>query len=84
MNLDFGMWLNMCLGCEKCKGLYVSSDLSCLYIESNKRLYVLAFNNTLYPSHLYETILEAGNNIKRIETKDTLKDLLKRKYGYAG
>lgn len=81
MNLAFGTWLNMCLGCEKCKGLYISSDLSCLYIEINKRLYVLAFNNTLYPSLFYETILEAGNNIKRIETKDTLKDLLKRRYG---
>ena len=82
MDLDFGKWLNMCLGCDKCEGLYCNIDFTCIYMEINKRLYVLGYSNTLYPSVLYNTIFTASNNIKRIETKDTLKEILKWAYSY--
>lgn len=82
MDLDFGKWLNMCLGCDKCEGLYYNIDFTCIYMEINKRLYVLGYSNTLYPSVFYNTIFTASNNIKRIETKDALKEILKKAYSY--
>lgn len=80
---NYDVWLNMCLGCDKCKGLYATVEGDGLYIELKGVLY-MPFNNVLTRSMFYDSILDAGTKIKPIKNIEELKEVLRKGYNYAG
>jgi hypothetical protein len=78
---NYDVWLNTCLGCDKCKGLYVEGDS--LYVELKGVLYT-PFKGRLARSILYNSILDAGTKIKPIKNTEELKEVLRKGYDYAG
>lgn len=80
---NYDVWLNMCLGCDKCKGLYATVEGDGLYIELKGVLY-LPFNKGRRRSVFYDSILDAGTNIKPIKNTEELKEVLRKGYGYVG
>lgn len=80
---NYDVWLNMCLGCDKCKGLYTTTDGSCLYVELNGVLYT-PNKNTIMKSLFYNNIKDAAKDIRPVKDREDLKEILKKGYDYAG
>lgn len=80
---NYDVWLNTCLGCDKCKGLYATVEGDSLYVELKGVLYT-PFKDRLARSIFYNSILDAGTKIKPIKNIEELKEVLRKGYDYAG
>jgi hypothetical protein len=80
--MNYDVWLNTCLGCDKCKGLYATMEGDSLYVELKGVLYT-PLKDRLERSIFYDNILDAGTKIKPVKNKEELKEVLRKGYKYA-
>jgi hypothetical protein len=80
-----GVLLNLCIKCDKCSGLYTATTGDCLYLEIGGKLYTPVIRRGVFVySVFYNTIKEAGDNIRPVKDREDLKEILKKGYDYAG
>ncbi len=80
---NYDVWLNTCLGCDKCKGLHTTVEGDILYVELAGVLYC-PIDNRIKRSMFYNSISDAGTKIKPIKNMEELKEVLRKGYDYAG